>query len=91
MSAEKQEVKTLADALPEEITRVRKIQDEFKSLRGRPGIIVEPQIMMMEHDIVSASPSLSPRKPFRYSEIKHEIHIPNAPAFVQRRGGCACR
>jgi hypothetical protein len=55
MSAEKQEVKTLADALPEEITRVRKIQDEFKSLRGRPGIIVEPQIMMMEHDIVNAT------------------------------------
>lgn len=45
---------TLADALPKEIDRVRQIQDEFKSLRGMPNIIVEPQIAMMEAEIQQA-------------------------------------
>lgn len=39
---------TLADALPREINRVREIQDQFKSLRGMPNTIVEPQIAIME-------------------------------------------
>lgn len=45
---------TLADDLPQEITRVRNIQDTFKELRRMPNVIVEPQIMMMEHDIQAA-------------------------------------
>ena len=51
---ETEEIKTLADGLPEEITRVRGIQDRFKSLRGMPNVIVEPQIMMMEAKIQAA-------------------------------------
>lgn len=45
---------SLAFELPNEINRVRRAQDEFKSLRGMPNIIVEPQIAMMEHDIQAA-------------------------------------
>lgn len=44
----------LAEALPKEINRVREIQDMYKSMRGMPNIIVEPQIMMMEQEIQSA-------------------------------------
>lgn len=44
----------LAEALPQEIARVREIQDMYKSMRGMPNIIVEPQIMMMESEIQSA-------------------------------------
>lgn len=50
---------TLADALPREINRVRDIQDMFKSLRNFPGIIVEPQIAMMEADIQAAMSSMA--------------------------------
>ncbi len=46
--------KSLAEALPEEINRVRKIQDEFKQMRGKSNIIVEPQIAIMEHEIRAA-------------------------------------
>jgi hypothetical protein len=45
---------SLADALPREITRVRNIQDQFKTLRGTPNVIVEPQIAMMETSIQAA-------------------------------------
>lgn len=45
---------TLADALPREITRVRQLQDQFKSLRGMRNVIVEPQIMLMESEIQQA-------------------------------------
>ncbi len=45
---------SLATALPDEIKRVRQVQDEFKSLRGEPNVIVEPQIMMMEAAIDAA-------------------------------------
>lgn len=45
---------SLAEALPAEINRVRKLQDEFKSLRGIGNVIVEPQIAMMEGAIVAA-------------------------------------
>ncbi len=44
---------TLADALPREIDRVREIQDQYKSLRRMPNVIVEPQIAMMEAAIQS--------------------------------------
>jgi hypothetical protein len=44
----------LAEALPEEITRARKIQDTFKELRQFPNTIVEPQIAMIERDIQAA-------------------------------------
>ena len=47
-------MKSLAEALPNEIARARKIQDEFKSLRGMPNVIVEPQIALMEQEIQSA-------------------------------------
>ena len=50
---------TLADALPKEITRVRKLQDEFKALRGLENTIVEPQIMIMEHEIQAAINALA--------------------------------
>ena len=42
---------SLAEALPAEIKRVRGLQDQYKELRGMPNVIVEPQIMMMEHAI----------------------------------------
>jgi hypothetical protein len=45
---------SLATELPNEINRVRQLQDEFKSLRGMKNIIVEPQIAMMEADISAA-------------------------------------
>ena len=48
------ETRTLAEALPDEINRVREIQDQYKELRGRPNIIVEPAIMFMEHSIQNA-------------------------------------
>jgi hypothetical protein len=50
---------TLADALPKEINRVRGIQDQFKSLRGMPNVIVEPQIMMMEAEIQAAMKAMA--------------------------------
>ncbi len=42
---------SLAEDLPNQINRVRGVQDEFKSLRGMPNVMVEPQIAMMEADI----------------------------------------
>lgn len=45
---------SLADALPQEITRVRQLQDQFKELRALPNVIVEPQIQMMETSIQNA-------------------------------------
>jgi hypothetical protein len=45
---------SLAEELPQEINRVRAVQDEFKALRNLPNVIVEPQIMMMERDISAA-------------------------------------
>ena len=45
---------SLATELPKEIDRVRKLQDEIKSLRGIENVVVEPQIMMMEMEIVEA-------------------------------------
>ena len=47
-------VKTLADGLPEEINRVREIQDMYKSMRGMPQINVEPAIALMESSIQNA-------------------------------------
>ena len=45
---------SLATALPDEINRVRKVQDQYKELRGQPGVLVEPTIMMMEASIEAA-------------------------------------
>jgi hypothetical protein len=45
---------SLALELPKEINRVRAVQDTYKELRSMPNVIVEPQIMMMEHAIQSA-------------------------------------
>ena len=50
---------TLAKALPEKINRVREIQDEFKALRNTPGVMVEPQIQIMEHEIQAAIAAIS--------------------------------
>ena len=50
---------TLGDALPKEIDRVREIQDQFKALRNTPGVMVEPQIMMMEASIGAAIRALA--------------------------------
>ena len=48
------DIVSLADALPVEIKRVRRIQDNFKELRRLPNVIVEPQIAMMESDLDDA-------------------------------------
>ena len=45
---------SLATQLPNEINRVRRIQDDFKELRSLPNVIVEPQIAMMEASIQKA-------------------------------------
>jgi hypothetical protein len=45
---------TLATALPNEINRVRELQDEYKSMRGMPNVMVEPAITMMENSIRDA-------------------------------------
>jgi hypothetical protein len=45
---------SLAIELPNEINRVRALQDEFKELRGMSNVLVEPQIAMMETDISAA-------------------------------------
>jgi hypothetical protein len=42
---------TLAEELPKQINRVREIQEQFKSLRSMPNVMVEPQIAMMEASI----------------------------------------
>lgn len=50
---------SLATELPREINRVRELQDEYKSLRGMPNVIVEPQIAMMEGALRAAIASSS--------------------------------
>lgn len=45
---------SLAEALPEEITRVRRLQKEYEAMRGTPGVFVEPTIMLMEASIQNA-------------------------------------
>lgn len=50
---------SLAVELPNEIDRVRKLQDQFKELRKMDGVIVEPQIMIMEAEIQRATRSLA--------------------------------
>ena len=40
--------------LPKEINRVRELQDQYKSMRGMPNVMVEPAIALMEHAIHSA-------------------------------------
>lgn len=47
-------IQTLGDALPEEITRVRKIQDQYKTLLGMPDVMVEVPILLIEHEIQQA-------------------------------------
>lgn len=42
---------SLAEILPEEINRVREVQDDFKQMRRMRNVIVEPQIAMMEASI----------------------------------------
>ena len=42
---------SLAEALPEQINRVREVQDRYKALRGMPNVMVEPTIALMEVDI----------------------------------------
>jgi len=46
---------SLATALPNEIQRVSRIRDEFISLRGMPGVMVEPQIAIMTAEIDRAT------------------------------------
>ena len=41
----------LGDALPREINRVRLVRETYKELRGMPGVIVEPQIILMQQAI----------------------------------------
>lgn len=45
---------SLATELPNQINRVRALQDEYKALRSMPNVIVEPQIAMMEGAIQAA-------------------------------------
>lgn len=51
--------RNLAEALPEEINRVRAVQDRYKELRNMPNAIVEPQIMLMEAAIQRALESMA--------------------------------
>jgi hypothetical protein len=37
----------LAEALPQEINRVRELQDQYKALRGQPGVFVDLTIAIM--------------------------------------------
>ncbi len=45
---------SLAEALPQEINRVRALQDAYKSMRGEHGVLVEPVIALMEASIQNA-------------------------------------
>lgn len=49
---------SLAEALPEEINRVRRLQDECKSLRGEASNLIEIPIALMEHAITEGVVSL---------------------------------
>lgn len=42
---------SLADALPAEIKRVSAIRAEYASLRGMPGVNVEPAIFLMDRSL----------------------------------------
>lgn len=43
---------TLAEALPKEMARVRdEVLPQFIALRGRPGVMVEPQILIMQAEL----------------------------------------
>lgn len=48
----------LVQGLLEEIDRVTKIQGEFKKLLNTPGVIVAPQIAIMEHEITQAKEAI---------------------------------
>jgi hypothetical protein len=45
---------SLGEALPQEINRVRALQDEYKAMRRMPGLLVEPAIALMEASIQNA-------------------------------------
>ncbi|OJY68671.1 MAG: hypothetical protein BGP16_05395 [Sphingobium sp. 66-54] len=44
---------SLGSALPAEIDRVRRLWGQYRDLRGQPGIIVEPQIALMDAAITA--------------------------------------
>jgi hypothetical protein len=51
---------TLGDALPREMARVRdEILPMFLQMRGMPGVIVEPQIAIMRHDLDTAAQAMA--------------------------------
>lgn len=51
---------TLGEALPREMARVRDdVLAHFIPLRGMPGVIVEPQIMMMQAELDAAAKALA--------------------------------
>lgn len=59
MADEKTPVDTLADALPREMQRVReKVLPIYIAMRGEPGIMVEPAIMMMNAALTEAEQAL---------------------------------
>ncbi len=49
---------SLAQALPEEINRVRRLQDHYKSLRGEDFWFFEPAIALMETAITEGIVSM---------------------------------
>ena len=52
--------KTLGDALPREMARVRdEVLPQYIALRGMPNVIVEPQIAMMRADLDAAAKALA--------------------------------
>lgn len=60
MSHQSDEPVTLADALPREMARVRdEILPQFMALRGMPGVIVEPQIMIMRAELDEAARAMA--------------------------------
>jgi len=50
---------SLAEALPAEIARVTEIKEMYQSLRGMPGVNVEPAIHFMTKDIEYAITALA--------------------------------
>lgn len=55
-----EEPMTLGEALPREMARVRdEVLPLYLALRGRPGVIVEPQITLMRADLDRAAKALA--------------------------------
>lgn len=64
---------SLAQALPEEINRVRRLQDECKSLRGQASTLIEIPIALMEQAITEGIVSLGSGDVVRMLRAFHSL------------------